>query len=174
VWTVTEEDKHLGSFAQGVWKIDSVTENIQLYRYTSGGVFNKHRDGPTFHSVNKRSFFTVLVYLNEGYTEGDTVVFTDDLVHSYKVPHSLGGCFVMLQRILHEGSRVAQGIKYALRCDIMYSRSSGSAEESIRHLDTQQQAQKWFDFASSMELSGRIDESIAYYKKAYKLDPNVT
>ena len=163
----------MGPFAQGNWKIDSIDHRIQLYKYTAGGVFQKHRDGPTFHSVNKRSFFTVLVYLNEEYTEGDTTVFSDDLVHKYKVPHSIGACFVMLQRILHEGSKVEQGIKYALRCDVLYSRSSGSAEDSIQHLDKSEQAQRWFDFASSMELSGCHNESVTYYQKAYKLDPNI-
>jgi hypothetical protein len=173
VWSVKEEDKHMGPFAQGEWALDGIDDRLSLYRYTSGGIFQKHRDGPTYYSVNRRSFFTVLVYLNEEYSGGDTTVFTDDQSSFYKVPHSTGACFVMLQRVLHEGSKVESGLKYALRCDVMYTRSSGSAEECVHHLDPKEQAKKWFDFASRMELSGCHHESVAYYKKAYKLDPEV-
>jgi hypothetical protein len=164
----------MGPFSQGVWKIHSIADRIQLYKYTSGGVFQKHRDGATHLSVNTRSLFTVLVYLNEEYKGGDTTVFSDDLAHSYKVPHSTGACFVMLQRTLHEGSRVEEGVKYALRCDVLYTRVSGSPEEFVQHLTTQEQAKHWFDLAANLELSGCQMESIPYYQKAMKLDPNVS
>eukprot|EP01121_Diplochlamys_sp_Union-15-3_P016936 TRINITY_DN5866_c0_g2_i1.p1 TRINITY_DN5866_c0_g2~~TRINITY_DN5866_c0_g2_i1.p1 ORF type:complete len:260 (-),score=32.59 TRINITY_DN5866_c0_g2_i1:152-931(-) len=173
VWHVTEEDKHLGPFAQGEWEIDSVDHRIQLYKYTAGGIFKKHRDGPTYHSVDKRSLFTVLVYLNMEYTGGYTTVWTDDLTHEYKVPHMTGGCFVMLQRILHEGGVVEQGNKYALRCDVLYRRRSGTAYDVVRHLDKKEQAKKWFQLASCLELSGCYNESVVYYQRAYKLDPDL-
>lgn len=80
----------------------------------------------------------------------------------------------MLQRVLHEGSKVEEGVKYALRCDVIYERvGEGSAEESIRHLDKKEQAKRWFQLASKLELSGYVNECVAYYKKAYKLDPNL-
>eukprot|EP00026_Physarum_polycephalum_P014885 Phypoly_transcript_15451.p1 GENE.Phypoly_transcript_15451~~Phypoly_transcript_15451.p1 ORF type:complete len:255 (+),score=41.94 Phypoly_transcript_15451:103-867(+) len=172
-WRVTNEDPHLGPFAQGEWAISGVDHRIQLYRYTAGGVFNKHRDGPTYYSVNKRSLFTVLVYLNDTYKGGNTTVFTDDQTIDYKVPKKAGACFAMLQRMLHEGSRVEEGVKFALRCDVLYERVGGSAEESVQHLDKKEQAKKWFQLACKLELSGCVNECVAYYQKAYKLDPNL-
>ncbi len=94
----------------------------------------------------------------------------------------------MLQRVLHEGSTVHSGIKYALRCDILYKvfnytffsifllffkRVSGDITEIMKELDNRQQAQRWYQLASAMELSGLASESIPYYKKANKLDPEI-
>jgi tetratricopeptide (TPR) repeat protein len=163
----------MGPFAQGSWKLEGIDSKIQLYRYHAGGIFHKHRDGPTYHSKDERSFFTALIYLNSEYSGGQTTLFTDDLKHQYKVPNSTGGCFVMLQKILHEGSKVEEGVKYVLRCDILYKRNGGNAEEALKYLDKKQQAKKWFDLGAAVELSGYQDESLAYYKRAYKLDPDI-
>jgi len=172
-WSQTEEDEHMGPFSQGEWVIDGIDHRIQLYRYESGGIFSKHRDGPTYQSVDLRSLFTVLIYLNSGYTGGHTTVFADDLSQSHKVEPGLGACFIMLQRTLHEGSQVQSGLKYALRCDVLYRRSSGTAEEIVKHLDRTEQAKKWFRLASCLELSGCTSGSVPYYQRAYKLDPSV-
>lgn len=165
----------MGAFAVGEWEIDSVEKNIQLYRYRPGGVFSKHRDGPTHHSPDLRSFFTVLVYLNDGYEGGHTTVYTDNLSDNYQVPHGAGNCFVMLQRTLHEGAQVTAGIKYALRCDVLYRRTTQSvtAENTVRHLDRGEQAKRWFQLASGMELSGCVNESVPYYQRANRLDPDL-
>jgi len=172
-WKVDQEDEHMGPFATGEWELEGIDHRIQLYRYEPGGIFTKHRDGPTYHSADLRSFFTVLVYLNEGYQGGHTTLFTDDLATHCKVEAGLGSCFVMLQRTLHEGSRVEEGLKYALRCDVLYRRSSGRADDCVRHLSTHEQAQEWFKLASCLELSGCVDASVPYYQKANKLDPSV-
>eukprot|EP01119_Soliformovum_irregulare_P018711 TRINITY_DN5792_c0_g1_i1.p1 TRINITY_DN5792_c0_g1~~TRINITY_DN5792_c0_g1_i1.p1 ORF type:complete len:254 (+),score=48.78 TRINITY_DN5792_c0_g1_i1:60-821(+) len=172
-WHVEDEDLHLGPFAQGDWVISEVDPRIQVYRYETGGVFGKHRDGPTYYSINKRSLFTVLIYLNDDYSGGNTTVFTDDENHSFKVPNAQGSIFAMLQRILHEGSTVTSGIKWAMRCDVIYERASENPAQSIQHLTKQEQAKRWFDLASRVELSGGPIESVAYYQKAYKLDPNL-
>jgi len=173
VWKVEQEDEHMGPFATGEWMLEGIDQRIQLYRYEPGGIFTQHRDGPTYISADLRSFFTVLVYLNEGYVGGHTTLFTDDLSTHHKVEAGQGSCFIMLQRTLHEGSRVEEGLKYALRCDVLYRRSSGSAEDCIRHLNPHEQAREWFKLASCLELSGCVDASVPYYQKANKLDPSV-
>jgi len=166
----------MGPFARGDWILEGIDHRIQLYRYESGGIFTRHRDGPTYHSADLRSFFTVLVYLNEGYEGGHTTLFTDDLATHCKVEGGAGSCFVMLQRTLHEGSRVEEGLKYALRCDVLYRRSSleghPSAEDCVRHLNPHDQAREWFKLAAGLELSGCPEASVRYYQKANKLDPS--
>lgn len=175
VWKVDQHDEHMGPFSMGEWVLEGIDHRIQLYRYEQEGIFTQHRDGPTYHSADLRSFFTVLVYLNEGYKGGNTTLYTDDLATRYKLEGGQGSCFIMLQRTLHEGARVEEGIKYALRCDVLYRRSSSSssAEDCVRHLSTHDQAREWFKLASSLELSGCVDASIPYYQKANKLDPSV-
>lgn len=79
----------------------------------------------------------------------------------------------MLQRMLHEGAQVTGGVKYALRCDVLYKRrvEGISAVASVANLDNKEQAKRWFQLASAMELSGCVNESVVYYQRAYKLDP---
>lgn len=79
----------------------------------------------------------------------------------------------MLQKTLHEGSKVEEGVKYAMRCDVLYRRKEGGPEDCMAGLSETEQARKWFLLASCLELSGNIQGSIAYYKRAYRLDPNV-
>eukprot|EP01102_Stenamoeba_stenopodia_P015217 TRINITY_DN5169_c0_g1_i1.p1 TRINITY_DN5169_c0_g1~~TRINITY_DN5169_c0_g1_i1.p1 ORF type:complete len:216 (+),score=39.49 TRINITY_DN5169_c0_g1_i1:50-697(+) len=175
-WVVHEEDdEHMGPFSKGEWELSSrLDSRIQIYHYKPGGVFEKHTDGATFHSADRRSLFTVLVYLNDGYEGGHTTVYTDDETKSYKVPKGMGSCFAMLQRTLHEGSVVESGEKWALRCDVLYDRIGGtSAEESVKHLSDKSKAKLYYDLASKMELSGYAEESLPYYRKAYRLDPNL-
>lgn len=133
---------------------------------------------PTYYSGSHRSLFTVMVYLTDGFTGGNTTVFSDDLSLSYSVPSSLGSCFVMLQRTLHEGSMVQEGIKCALRCDVLYKRvveegmdTRKAEEEIVKGMEKKEQAKEWFRLASAVELSGRSNDSIVYYQKAYRLNP---
>jgi len=174
-WQVNEEDVHLGPFAQGEWEIDGVDPRISLYRYEAGGVFTKHRDGPTYYSVDKRSFFTCLIYLNVDYVGGNTTVFSDDLAELFPIQPTVGGVFVMLQRVLHEGSHVIDGVKWAMRCDVLYRRKEGSrtAEEFVMGLSKEEQAKKWLELGQVLEGSGMVNESVKYYMKAHKLDPNL-
>lgn len=177
VWVQENEDEHLGTFSRGEWELENVHPRIQLYRYQPGGVFTKHRDGPTYFSPDYKSFFTVLIYLNDSYTGGHTIVYTDDEKHSYKVEPSIGGGFAMLQRVLHEGSCVTEGMKLAMRCDVMYKRSANSItpQEILKDLPKKEQAQLWLKMARLLESSRNIcyDEVVKYYRLAEKLDPDL-
>lgn len=172
-WTVEAEDAHMGPFSKGKWTIDSVDSRIQIYRYEPGGIFTQHRDGPIYKTPHLRSFFTALTYMSSGYKGGNTTLFSEDLTQSYKVEPSPGLVFIMLQKTLHEGSKVEEGIKYAMRCDILYRRTEGTLQDCISNLSVKEQAQKWFQLGAALELSGNIDGSIEFYKRAYKLDPDV-
>jgi hypothetical protein len=79
----------------------------------------------------------------------------------------------MLQKTWHEGSKVEEGIKYALRCDVLYRRSEGTLEGIVAGLDKPAQAKMWYRLAAILELSGDVRGSIDYYRRAYKLDPDL-
>lgn len=172
-WTVEAEDEHMGPFCKGKWELDGIDPRIQLYRYEPGGIFTKHRDGPIYKTAHQRSFFTVLVYLNVEYEGGNTTIFSEDLTESFKVIPEVGSVFVMLQRTLHEGSKVESGRKFLLRCDVMYSRVEGTLEEVVHGMEKLAQAKKWYQLASILELSGNSLGSVDFYRRAYKLDPDV-
>lgn len=92
-------------------------ERFRCYRYRAGMRFAPHSDGSFVRDETEMSFFTFLVYLNEGFVGGETNFFTRPEV-SIKPREGLGLLFQ--HPILHEGAEVTQGVKYVARTDIMY------------------------------------------------------
>lgn len=117
----------------GKWKIDSCATNLRLYRYGEGQLFGKHYDESNSLPGNRRSFFTVLLYLNggsddEGLEGGETNFYTDhrakDPIVSF--PPRAGAMLVHEHGdrcLLHEGARVLAGSKYLLRTDVVYKKA---------------------------------------------------
>lgn len=102
----------------GGWRAVGLNERFRSYRYVPGQVFRWHRDGSYERSANERSLMTLLLYLNDGYTGGATA-FSD-----FSVNPSMGLALFFEHSCMHEGSEVINGVKYVLRTDIMFRRSS--------------------------------------------------
>ena len=96
------------------WKLKGLNPQMKIYRYEVGQQFKMHRDIPYRPSDNERSFVTMLIYLNEDYDGGETF-FMDGSI----VPET-GKCLLFQQNILHAGVKVTDGVKYAIRTDVMY------------------------------------------------------
>jgi prolyl 4-hydroxylase len=94
-----------------------LNERLRFYRYDPGQSFNAHHDGHYERpDGSERSFYTVMVYLNQRCTGGHTWFPRGDL----SVPPETGKALVFYHRQLHEGQAVQQGRKYVLRTDLMY------------------------------------------------------
>ncbi len=91
-------------------------ERLRCYRYDVGQRFRPHYDGAFQRSPLERSRLTFLVYLNDGFLGGETALL--DLGVSVK-PRA-GMALLFQHAILHEGCEVTEGVKYALRSDVMY------------------------------------------------------
>ena len=50
---------------EGTWVPYGVNESLVLARYRDGGHFSPHTDGYTIVDFNHRSFYSLLVYLND-------------------------------------------------------------------------------------------------------------
>lgn len=92
-----------------------LNELFRFYRYTPGQRFKVHRDGSYIRNEKEASFFTLLIYLNEGYQGGETR-FDNSII----VEGNQGMALIFLHTIRHEGCVVTEGTKYVLRTDIMY------------------------------------------------------
>jgi prolyl 4-hydroxylase len=90
-------------------------ELFRFYKYQQGHKFRKHLDGNFMRNETEASYFTFLIYLNEGYEGGET------LFSAHKITPKTGMALVFPHNLLHEGSEVLSGIKYVLRTDIMYA-----------------------------------------------------
>lgn len=109
------------------WDIVGLNERFRILRYSKDHIFPWHYDGNFMRNSQERSFMTIMIYLNDGGGvdfEGGSTLFRpgngeDDVVEY--VPGK-GDVVVFDHRILHEGAKLVQGKKYAIRTDIMYRR----------------------------------------------------
>ena len=120
-----------------VWKLSRPNERTRFLKYVGGKYFRPHEDGSyETPSKKERSYFTLHLYLNnaDGNLVGGATTF-----HSYNMVDKLdvlpkAGRVLLFQHrgLLHSGDDVAQGTKYTMRTDLMYSLESTKSEERSR------------------------------------------
>jgi hypothetical protein len=93
-----------------------MNERFRCYRYRPGQRFAPHFDGAFARDAAERSEVTVLVYLNGGFSGGETTLCDFDVT----VVPAVGRALLFEHAILHEGREVTSGVKYVLRTDVMY------------------------------------------------------
>ena len=104
------------------WKAVGFNERFRFYRYDPGQRFAPHLDGCFERDNGETSFFTFLVYLNDGF-EGGATAFHESRASLLVTPEQ-GKALVFYHRQLHEGMPVVRGRKYVLRTDVMYRRQT--------------------------------------------------
>jgi hypothetical protein len=106
----------------GRWEIVGFNERFRFYRYDVAERFAPHLDGAFQRDNGETSQLTFMVYLNEGFTGGETNFF--DWKHELRlsVKPEIGKALVFVHQQLHEGAWVVEGRKYVLRTDVMYRR----------------------------------------------------
>ena len=93
-----------------------LNSQLRFYRYDRGEEFGLHQDGHNETADGERSFFTLMIYLNEGF-QGGTTSFPS---LGMSITPQTGLALLFRHEIEHEGSPVTAGRKYAVRTDVMY------------------------------------------------------
>lgn len=101
------------------WKLSGINERFRCYRYKPGMRFAPHKDGAFCRNDTEQSFYTFLVYLNEGFEGGNTTFVTQPEI---AIVPKIGMGLLFQHPIIHEGSIVTKGVKYVARTDLMYRR----------------------------------------------------
>ncbi|PHS02949.1 MAG: hypothetical protein COA78_19870 [Blastopirellula sp.] len=96
------------------WSSCGVNERLRFYRYDVGQQFDWHYDGCFERDNGERSFLTFMVYLNDGFTGGETTIEEID------IKPEKGMALFFIHQIRHKGQPVTGGRKYVLRTDVMY------------------------------------------------------
>jgi hypothetical protein len=103
-----------------------LNERLRALKYEKDHFFKPHVDGsysnPEKYGEDVASLLTVLVYLNEGFTGGNTVFldeFDDTFRHEY-VPKQGSVLVFEQEEIMHEGAVLEEGTKYVVRTDVMF------------------------------------------------------
>lgn len=102
------------------FEVTAVAPVLEFYRYREGDSVAAHRDSPDDVAPGVRSDLTLVIYLNEGFSGGDTC-FPDQAL----CPHpGLGEAVLFRHSLLHEGTPVREGLKYIVRTSLATSPSS--------------------------------------------------
>lgn len=91
-----------------------LNELFRFYKYAPGQAFKKHRDQSFIRNESEASYYTLLIYLNDDYTGGETVF------NLHEIQPQKGIALLFLHDLEHEGKCIHTGVKYVLRTDIMY------------------------------------------------------
>lgn len=103
------------------WKAVGLNERMRFYRYDAGQKFNWHGDGCFRRANGEQSFLTFMVYLNDGFTGGETVF------RGVHIEPQQGMALLFCHWQKHKGAEVREGRKYVLRSDVMYAKADISA-----------------------------------------------
>lgn len=109
------------------WCCCGLNVRFKWAKYPVNTFFNKHCDSYYNESKNKRSFYTLNIYLNTEFNNGATRFFADDIETTkpfLMVKPEVGMGLVFMQPenkyIIHDGEKVCDGEKYIMRTDIIY------------------------------------------------------
>ncbi len=97
-------------------RLVGANERLRCYRYAPGQRFAAHYDGSFARDERERSLLTFMVYLNEGFAGGATALLDLEV----EVAPRTGRALLFQHALLHEGAEVTQGVKYAVRSDLMF------------------------------------------------------
>lgn len=89
---------------------------LRVYRYAAGERHGAHWDTVVELPGGVKSLLTLVFYLNDGFTGGDT----DFPELERRISPQAGRALLFQHRILHEATTVESGEKFVLRTDIFY------------------------------------------------------
>jgi len=92
-------------------------ERFRCYRYRPGMRFAPHKDFAFYRNDRELSFYSFLVYLNQGFEGGNTTFATEPEI---AIKPKAGMGLLFQHPIIHEGSLVTAGVKYVARTDLMF------------------------------------------------------
>lgn len=91
-----------------------LNQEFRFYKYLPTQEFKKHQDVPTIIDKHERSFFSLLIYLNDNFLGGETIF------NKLAIKPIKGTALIFPHTFYHSGNIVKEGLKYVLRSDIIY------------------------------------------------------
>jgi hypothetical protein len=168
------------------WTASHLSTRFRYCKYEAGGSFEPHFDGRRLAGVDEQSFMTVNMYLNDVPSEhgGSTRILTacDKCTGTKsaprehevlgKVPPVAGLAAVFRDSLFHDGEVLGGGVKCLLRTDVMFQRDEPfDLDRVCEGLSAEEKGKKALGLAVKLEDGNNFDGAIAWYKKAYRLNP---
>ena len=179
--------KTKGYAFEGTWRAVGLNTMWRFIRYRAGGHLAPHVDGSYVESSERRTMYTVNIYLNDVAEDcgGATVFCEQDQELKYETDEEryvvtnilasvrpISGSALIFQQapaeILHAGNALKSGLKFMARSGIIYTRNP---ETRPRLTSKQQQGIDSLRKAKEAEAAGRFGVAMKFYSKAFKLWP---
>lgn len=180
--------KPCGFGTDGEWRTDSVNKCFRFNQYIAPSIgFKPHRDATFIENEDIRSILTVLIYLNDNFSGGNTVFYdtvgprdgedivADEMKKGYHERFTYnpkrGSVLIFNHNMIHEGAPLLSGTKYVIRSDIVFKRISRPTTYNYnwrKHPDFLQ-AINYFRKAMNCELDGDLANASIYYQKELAL-----
>ncbi|KAI6778097.1 uncharacterized protein J7T54_001517 [Emericellopsis cladophorae] len=119
-----------GRVRRGEWRFRRVNDRMSFLRYTAGQYFQPHTDGPYCYETDEsrfQTFYTLQLYLGDsaagggGLVGGETSFLSLDRKRRVDVEPRAGSVLIFQhENLLHEGAEVKEGVKFAMRTDVLY------------------------------------------------------
>lgn len=171
-WNAHGVSSTSGSNGDG-WNAYGLNPQFRFCRYLPGQKFAPHYDGNFVLNSGNRSFYTFMIYLNGGFEGGATRFIDSKTLKTLVSLNPESGLLLIFQHnIYHDGEELRSGAKYLMRSDVMFELEASSQNETAEEL-LAQEALDLLNQAEQFESQGRHSMAIAYYKKAYKLAPEL-
>lgn len=176
---------------EGVWLPTGLNPDSLFARYPSHGSFAPHTDGRAIVDFNRRSHYSVILYLNDvplhlgGGTRfyeksavsnlkkdvtGESEIWTADATLVIgEVEAVAGRMLIFYQHLVHEGvPPIAPHVKYIIRSDIISTRTP-----TICDSPSDQEAYRIFKEGENLVENGQVEEGVKLFKKAFKMSPRM-
>jgi hypothetical protein len=138
------------------WNCIGINNSWRLVKCNPGSNLRRHYDGTYVKSINCRSFFTVMLYLND--TDGDT-----KFIDGISITPKIGRLLIFDQTLEHEGL-INNDLKYFIRSEIMFERST--------KIDTENDRIAMKKYLEAIEINKtNPDLALQLETEAFKLSP---
>jgi hypothetical protein len=122
---------------EGTWDPIGLNPCWRFCKYTPGGHFGPHYDGPYIINDNERSLQTLNLYLNSDFNGGSTnfvnenqsrlpgnngKYYADEKNILLKIVPHTGLALIFNHHMLHEGQALESNVKYLMRSDVLFRR----------------------------------------------------
>lgn len=165
----------------GTWNAVTTNNDILLAKYPRNGHFAPHTDGRATHLFNRRSLYSIIVFLNDIPLEegGGTRFYSNDAVTKLhrdinnrwtsdrslmtaEIEACAGRMLIFEQSLVHEGVPSLVLPKYIIRSDVIFDRNPP--------INVNEEAFSYYRKAEEVAEDGQVEESIRLFKKAFAMD----
>lgn len=135
------------------WDTPKINPNWRLVKCNPGSYMKPHLDSTLVESINKKSIFTIMVYLSNN-NDGATILGKDQIFPKE------GSVLIFNQNVIHSGN-INTKYKYFIRSEIIYNRETDiKNKKDLKAFEIYQQAQ---------QTSG--NEAKILEEKAFEMSP---